>query len=226
MLEKNYFAHFSPEGVSPWHWLKTVGYDYSLAGENLAIGFLDSKEVHQAWLESSSHRKNILNPKYQEIGMAVLKGKFQDKEVTVVVQFFGTPSLSVSSKNFSEVKNLQTEYLPSKKEERVISDLQEKIVFKEELEQKELSEKIEKSTFILKTISFFHSFYYQIIQIIIYFSLIFLIIVLFINIFVRIDIQYKDLILKTLGIIGILILFLILDKETMLNLIPHNFFIK
>ncbi len=93
MLEKNYFAHRSPEGLSPWYWFKVAGYNFAFAGENLAIGFLDSKEVHQAWMESPLHRQNILNPKFQEIGIAVLKGEFNGNEVYVVVQHFGTPKL-------------------------------------------------------------------------------------------------------------------------------------
>jgi hypothetical protein len=95
MIEKDYFAHYSPEGVSPWHWLGEVGYDYRLAGENLAIGFLESEQVHTAWMDSLSHKENILDAGYQEMGIAVLKGDFQGKETTLVVQFFGTPKAVV-----------------------------------------------------------------------------------------------------------------------------------
>ena len=45
MLSSDYFSHYSPTGVCPWYWFKKVGYNYQLAGENLAIGFLDSEEV-------------------------------------------------------------------------------------------------------------------------------------------------------------------------------------
>ncbi len=59
ILSKDYFAHQSPDGFTPWYWFEKVGYDYQYAGENLAIGFLDSEEVSQAWLESPSHRANL-----------------------------------------------------------------------------------------------------------------------------------------------------------------------
>ena len=91
MFEKEYFAHYSLEGVSPWFWLKLIGYNYQAAGENLAIGFLESEQVHRAWMNSESHKKNILNPNYQEIGIAVLKGNFKGSETTLVVQYFGNP---------------------------------------------------------------------------------------------------------------------------------------
>jgi len=91
MINYNYFAHTSPSGKSPWYFLETVGYNYQHAGENLAIDFLDSGEVFQAWLNSPGHRANIINSNFKEIGMAVLQGEFQGRQTTVVVQFFGTP---------------------------------------------------------------------------------------------------------------------------------------
>ncbi len=93
MLNKGYFAHYSPEGISPWYWLAQSGYYYRAAGENLAIGFLESEQVHYAWMNSPSHKENILNPAYQEIGIAVVKGNFQGHETTLVVQFLGAPRI-------------------------------------------------------------------------------------------------------------------------------------
>jgi len=94
MLEKGYFAHNSPEGITPWYWLERSGYNYTAAGENLAIGFLESEQVHRAWMDSPSHKRNILNPNYQEMGIAVLKGDFQGRETSLVVQFFGNPRVT------------------------------------------------------------------------------------------------------------------------------------
>jgi len=91
MLQKGYFAHISPTGITPWYWFKKVGYDYKFAGENLGIGFIDSKALHEAWNNSPSHRANLLNGKYEEIGIGVVKGSFQGAPTTIVVQLFGTP---------------------------------------------------------------------------------------------------------------------------------------
>ena len=77
ILENDYFSHQSPQGISPWYWFKLAGYNYKAAGENLAIGFLDSTEVHRAWLDSSSHRANLLNSNYKDVGIAILSGDFQ-----------------------------------------------------------------------------------------------------------------------------------------------------
>lgn len=92
MLQKGYFAHTSPQGVTPWYWFRKAGYAYQYAGENLAAGFLESEELFDAWYESPSHRNNLLNPNYREIGIAVVKGNFQGAETTLVVQMFGSPT--------------------------------------------------------------------------------------------------------------------------------------
>ncbi|MEK7514408.1 MAG: CAP domain-containing protein, partial [Patescibacteria group bacterium] len=91
MAQKGYFAHTSPEGVDPWFWFKKAGYKYSNAGENLAIHFSDSQDVNNAWMNSPKHRENILNGKFQEVGIALAQGTFQGQVTTYVVQLFGTP---------------------------------------------------------------------------------------------------------------------------------------
>lgn len=91
MAEKGYFAHTSPEGKTPWSFISHVGYDYRYAGENLAVNFSDSKDVNSAWLRSPSHRANILNDKFTEVGIATARGIYKEKEAVFVVQMFGTP---------------------------------------------------------------------------------------------------------------------------------------
>lgn len=94
MATKGYFAHVSPEGVDPWHWFKDAGYSFEYAGENLAIDFVDSADVERAWMNSPTHRKNILDPHYTEIGIATARGMYQGRLTTFVVQEFGTPASS------------------------------------------------------------------------------------------------------------------------------------
>jgi len=91
MIQNQYFAHTSPAGVSPWHWIEVNKYDYSRAGENLAIGFLTAKDTVDAWANSPSHRANLLNADYKEIGIAVAPAKIQNSQGYLVVQLFGTP---------------------------------------------------------------------------------------------------------------------------------------
>lgn len=89
MIDNNYFAHISPQGKSPWDWINQSGYDYRYAGENLAINFTNAKDEQQAWMDSESHRKNILNSDYEDTGVAVKQGVIDGHETIVVVQMFG-----------------------------------------------------------------------------------------------------------------------------------------
>lgn len=91
MISHQYFAHISPSKVTPWYWIQKDGYQYRYAGENLAIDFITSEDVIDAWLKSPSHRQNLLNAKYRDIGVAVASGKIQGVESLIVVQMFGTP---------------------------------------------------------------------------------------------------------------------------------------
>lgn len=91
MTQNQYFAHTSPAGISPWHWIEVNQYKYTYAGENLAIGFLTAKDAVNAWANSPSHRANLLNSNYKEIGIAVAPAKIQNSQGFLVVQLFGTP---------------------------------------------------------------------------------------------------------------------------------------
>ena len=93
MAANEYFAHFAPDGTTPWSFFKSSGYVYAHAGENLAIHFTDSTEVVEAWMQSPAHRKNIVDTKYTEIGVGTAKGKFDGYDTVYVVQLFGTPAV-------------------------------------------------------------------------------------------------------------------------------------
>lgn len=89
MLEENYWSHNSPSGKSPWTWFKAAGYNYVFAGENLAKDFGDTSRMMSAWMASPTHKENIVNSKYKEIGVAVVPGTLQGNETVLVVQLFG-----------------------------------------------------------------------------------------------------------------------------------------
>ncbi len=97
MVAKGYFAHVSPEGLDPWHWIHQVGYSYHYAGENLAINFNDSSDVTTAWMNSPTHRANLLNKDFTEIGVATVSGVIDGKQTVFVVQMFGTPKTAVAT---------------------------------------------------------------------------------------------------------------------------------
>jgi len=101
MLQNDYFAHTSPKGIEPWYWIKQAGYEYKYAGENLAINYTSAKEQQSAWMKSSTHRANILNTHYREIGVATVEGKIDGETSLVTVALFGTQMHVVADKSVS-----------------------------------------------------------------------------------------------------------------------------
>lgn len=97
MFEENYWAHFAPSGKTPWDFILGAGYKFSYAGENLAKNFTSSDEVVTAWMNSPSHKENLLSAKYKDIGIAVVDGVLDGQQTTLVVQMFGTSSFGTKA---------------------------------------------------------------------------------------------------------------------------------
>ena len=64
-----YFDHQSPTYGSPFEMMQQFGISYRTAGENIAYGFATPAAVVEAWMNSPSHRANILNATYTELGV-------------------------------------------------------------------------------------------------------------------------------------------------------------
>jgi len=96
MLNKGYWAHVAPDGTQPWAFFTNFGYKYKYAGENLAVGFFDAESVVDAWKQSPTHRDNLLNKNYREIGVAAAPAKIKNYSGFLVVQLLASP-LSESS---------------------------------------------------------------------------------------------------------------------------------
>lgn len=112
MAKKHYFAHTSPEGVTPWYWFKEVSYQYSHAGENLAIHFTDSSAVVKAWMESPAHRANIVNGSYTEIGVGTAQGEYEGFKTIFVVQLFGTPAAAIQPLTSTPIAKTESKIPP------------------------------------------------------------------------------------------------------------------
>ena len=69
MKDNGYFSHTSPVYGSPFQMMKNFGIAYRSAGENIARGQKSPRAVVDAWMNSSGHRANILNPSFTEIGV-------------------------------------------------------------------------------------------------------------------------------------------------------------
>lgn len=61
-----------------------AGYDYRVVGENLAESEVEGAgdappsppaDIHRSWMESPNHKKNILDPKFREIGISMMRSK-------------------------------------------------------------------------------------------------------------------------------------------------------
>lgn len=92
MFTNQYFEHVSLKGVDPGMLVKSFGYEYIVSGENLILGnFKDEKELVQAWMDSKGHRENILNDRFSDIGIAIVKGSYKNQVVWIGVQEFGLP---------------------------------------------------------------------------------------------------------------------------------------
>lgn len=110
MFNQNYWAHYGPNGTTPWDLILKSDYQYEFAGENLAKNFLFSQGVMDAWMNSPTHKENILRKDYSEVGFAVVNGTLNGEQTTLVVQMLGKPlgSLAQKSSIIHETQPIQT----------------------------------------------------------------------------------------------------------------------
>jgi uncharacterized protein YkwD len=88
MIINNYFSHTSLDGRKPWNFVNRNLYPYLLVGENLAMNFITASDVQAALMASPSHRKNILNEKYTDVGLYVTNGEIDGRETNILVEIF------------------------------------------------------------------------------------------------------------------------------------------
>lgn len=93
MVQRNYWSHTTPDGKQPWSFIDKTGYKYQVVGENLAYGFSNSDEVIRGWLNSPSHRENLLSGDYRDVGFGIASSKDFNHSgpETVVVALYGEP---------------------------------------------------------------------------------------------------------------------------------------
>ncbi len=91
----SYFSHQGPEGRGLQYWMRTVGYDYTLAGENLAVGFSDVHDVLKAWIASPTHYQNLAEQEFIENGMGFSSGEFEGRSTVFIAHHFGDPYIPV-----------------------------------------------------------------------------------------------------------------------------------
>lgn len=94
MASRNYWSHFTPDGSAPWVFIDSTGYKYSKAGENLAYGFATSKDTVKGWMNSQTHRENMLDGAYSEVGFGFANAANYNNsgKETIVVAMYGQPT--------------------------------------------------------------------------------------------------------------------------------------
>jgi len=123
MFAENYWAHISPGGTTPWSFIRSAGYSYVYAGENLAKGFTNSQDVINAWMASPSHRKNVLSNSYNNVGFSVQTGRLSGEDTVLVVEMFGSVSEPQATATISgEDKKLVEMAAISQQEKQPVSE--------------------------------------------------------------------------------------------------------
>lgn len=74
MANNRYFSHTSPTYGTPFQMIRSFGLTYRSAGENIAYGQRTPAAVVDAWMNSSGHRANILNPAFTQIDVGYCAG--------------------------------------------------------------------------------------------------------------------------------------------------------
>ncbi len=99
MVARDYWSHNTPEGEEPWVFIDAQGYNYKKAGENLAYGFATSDNTVTGWMNSPSHKENMLDGAYTEVGFGFANSPnfVGTGNETIVVAHYGAPVLGASS---------------------------------------------------------------------------------------------------------------------------------
>jgi hypothetical protein len=94
MVARDYWSHNTPEKKAPWAFIESANYDYQKAGENLAFGFMSSSETVNGWMNSESHRLNLTDTAYTEVGFGIAQAEdyLGNGPETVIVAMYARPA--------------------------------------------------------------------------------------------------------------------------------------
>lgn len=99
MASRNYWSHNTPEGNPPWVFVDAQGYNYQKIGENLAAGFTSESATINGWMNSASHKANMLDIAFKEVGFGYANNADYTSAgggpMTIVVAFYGVSKSAV-----------------------------------------------------------------------------------------------------------------------------------
>lgn len=172
ILKNQVFKHnFADKQFSEW--IKDEKYEYAYVGENLAIDFATNTGVIDAWLNSQTHKKNLLNNNFTEIGVAIVEGKFKNENTTLVIQIFASPlnslALNESGKTLStDQYTLNQNSQLTTVQEQTISNEQENNIYYLLSDQKQLYKKFNPVSVHNAKITFYVTLFYSTVLLLIY----------------------------------------------------------
>lgn len=103
MIARSYFSHTDPDGKYIWDKIAEEGYKpYTVLGENLAVDFFSTEGLMAAWIESPTHRANILNVDYKDQGIGVADGNGGKYSMAIANTFGAQPSTQITKKTITE----------------------------------------------------------------------------------------------------------------------------
>jgi uncharacterized protein YkwD len=87
MVRHDFFSH----GANFAGRITAVGFDWSMAGENIATGFPTPAAVVRGWMGSPGHCRNILTPSFLDVGVGVSRRGLPGGGPGTWTQDFGLP---------------------------------------------------------------------------------------------------------------------------------------
>ncbi len=116
MVARNYWSHVTPDNLQPWVFIQNAGYSYTKAGENLAYGFGTSAETITGWMNSVTHRANLLDSGFTEVGFGIANAPnfISTGQETIVVAMYGKPQVLGASSTAAPAPTVATSPSPPK----------------------------------------------------------------------------------------------------------------
>ncbi|OGG16004.1 hypothetical protein A3D78_03550 [Candidatus Gottesmanbacteria bacterium RIFCSPHIGHO2_02_FULL_39_14] len=111
ILKYQNFSHQDPyENIELITVMPVVGYLYSYASENIGMGGISAEDFVGGFMNSTSHRENLLNPELFHTGVFVVTGPYKQYYVNIAVQLFAIPATREEYLGYNEIdkKNYQS----------------------------------------------------------------------------------------------------------------------
>ncbi|HEY4516182.1 MAG TPA: CAP domain-containing protein [Candidatus Paceibacterota bacterium] len=96
---RGFLSHTEVIKNKPWGWLSSQDYQYSKAGEILAVNINSAEALVEAWMSSPSHRATLLSAEFTEVGIGISAGFYEGKESNFAAGFVTLPKSEVEQEN-------------------------------------------------------------------------------------------------------------------------------